>query len=721
MPPSSSVVMPLLLAASLCALACASATPDVETPHAGAGSASASTTSATAADALDPITLGGFEFAAYVPPTAPLVIEVASIEALVADIELERFATTYPDVYAHLVGVSTFFFGHDLAGVPQLQALGIDTSGPMGLALLDVGDQQVGVVYARAADAEAVSRAAMEQARLRGGSTQVEPVEASGATILHLRTSSPLVRGWLVHRDGWVMAVLTPAADEVALAHVRSLASVEPRRALATAASFRGAVSKLDAKATQNPGAVRVFYNWGAVALAEAQAIDEELRQSDENDYSVQQLKEARARGDLRSVEYWEQVIRDRAQWAQELRARRVAERRFLSEILAPVSAVALQLETDGTRVAARGFISIPDEQALMARLLVNAPSAPRIAHAVTDAPAMMIHAHTDRATLVELVEALARLESANLPTEARQELSSRFGIDLDKDLLPVLTGELGGRLHFARDAEGRLRLDSASSIEFTVLLGVTSAAEGTALVEKVLGHPLAIAFTRRDGTASRWTVQVPYYRAVEVEVIDTASPALVISTSKSAAQRIAAAATSTIDGAPAGLDALLAQGDTAGLFVQDYTWFMALTSPSPMVSYFGARDAYDPYPGTPASPDTQAKKAELDALLEQQQREIDELEREQNSLTLELLSALGMQAVRLRVEPGGVALDGGFYLGASLADSVGKIGELVGALEASRAAVRKTMEDHWTQRATLDNEYHELRYQDWLNSQATP
>jgi hypothetical protein len=321
----------------------------------------------------------------------------------------------------------------------------------------------------------------------------------------------------------------------------------------------------------------------------------------------------------------------------------------------------------------------------LLTRLLRDRRNAsmPAVLRATNSQPLIVGNVLVDPAAALAVVGDVAGADTLD---ELRGLARQMFGLDVDKELIPLFSGDVGFALTSAA-----LHLDEMAPSDWGVhvVLGATDGRKLGALVDRLRGHPLLAQILRQQAVGT-YEIPVPGWRSLYLGVV---GDWLAVSTEAAFLTRLGGdGSESFVHGlGQDGLAAVLSRpGATAiGAMQTGVMGWLLVASRASRKREAMASDG-------PASAEEEARRAELAALQERSDALEARLAAAQKG-GVAVMQSWGTTAFHVRVVDGGLVATGGQFLaGVSLA----------GALDASIGL--------WARIRALDQEREEIERRRW-------
>lgn len=636
---------------------------------------------------------------AMLPADTWFVLAGASPRALAAELRWPEILESHGELRAKLSATVTAMAGADVLDPDNLDEIGLDPGGAFGFALLG-GEQAAAAIFAGVSD-RARLQAFLDRVMAPSLGT-FEPRALGQATVLFPANEAEI---GIVLRDGFFfLLVLDRAEDREPLA--MALATIPRERSLAADPAFVATMKRLD------------FGAEAAGYLAMHELAERAGREADRNAENVQgyfqgmlnatesEIATADAAGDAEAAARARERLAEQKMWMEQSQRSTAGSRRILSELLAPLGGLGLGLDVDGPDLRVRVSVQ-PRAGSLPARLLRHRGRPLAILRALDQAPILALGGHSEPQAVLELVELMRAVDGDDLAA-ARQALRA-MGVDLDKDVLPLLDGEIAVALTADRAqlaAGGALREDM---IGMTVIAGVGDAARAREILGRLAGHP-ALASMAVDRPGGRGLL-VPMWGSHKLH-IDVAGQQLVASTDPEAAARVAASGAESFASELAGdAGALLGAQPWDGLFLVDAAGVLGMTWSGPI-------PPAPPVPASaPANEQGEALRKELDQVTAESEQLRTQVEGAMRKRALASTQPLGTTLLVAHAGDAGVAMFGG-QLTTAPHVSEAVLGWILGWLELSgagdlaadpalaeqKARLQKLQEREWEIRQQLEN-----------------
>lgn len=641
-------------------------TPSTEIPidELESGSEDGEARTGTAAEAVDPLPVEA--------PADLLPAEVAVMAEAVDPAAVLRLITKldkYPE-FQQVRGQLESELGADLLDPGEWQALGLDSSGPVGIGLLDIGAEGF-FIYASLTDEAAFERFMFSVADLAHVRERMSSAEVGRGRVYRFEDELSVVV-----REGVAILLFVDDIEHAPRDFTAVVATIDPREALSHTEGFAWAHEQLE---DADDGLLFLDPN---NLIAQIEREEQSGRYDYGVNYTQDELDRARAAGESAElIRELEARLEEERVWQRERRQAKAAERELFRRLFGPVGAIVAAAELRDDAIDAHGRVLIPGE-GLLAKLFVPTEAESPLLRAVEHPPVMVVDGHIDMQALVEIAELMAKADGVTLQAiniEARAEL----GVDLLGAVVPALTG--AGGVMVTRDRE----VDTSKLGKASETLGLAAYAElaqpdAMRLLIDAVVRSKRVPELQRARRGDGWLLKVPDWRDVHLSIVGTR---LVASTDAKLAKRIRDAE----DGAQAQALAdpshpLRGSMPTPSLrMYQEWLWLAIADARDPwkqdaesMLYDMNSHGILDPEAAAkvPRSREFKRKLEELQELLD----ELDELQRRQAAREFEReldmarsFGDIGMQVDRLgdgvgvhalwRMAPNTTPLELGFRL----------------------------------------------------------
>ncbi|MEM9459251.1 MAG: hypothetical protein AAGF11_34045 [Myxococcota bacterium] len=433
--------------------------PPVATPAATSAEAPGDPPEPTpAADPTHPLEL--------VPARARMMLMVKSPQRLAEIGERERFVGQFPKDYERLVSEMKREIGHDLLDPAALARIGVDPTGPAGIALVDLHDRVV-VWFGTCNDPEAL--VAMAKQLSQAPTTQRTTADARVLTLGRELT--------LVLRHGMFAFVLVDRQREGQPDYPLEVARIDPARSLAHAPAMARGHAGLPAEAD-----IQGLLDVAGLVRDE---LERERRFAQEMIADANRsLAEARQRGaPPEELEALRQQIQAQEGFVAQMRRRQQIAQMLLSRTLGSIEGIGLAANAEPHGLSGRIHVALTADS--MFRDLLRSAPAPVALRALGDAPLLVASAHVSVDAAIELLAQMLLANSTSY-AEANDEVRDDVGIDFDREIRPRLTGEasfvLTGRDPVDPEQEDGLE----RSMGGLLALGVSDEAAATKVIEQL-------------------------------------------------------------------------------------------------------------------------------------------------------------------------------------------------------------------------------------------
>lgn len=397
-----------------------------------------------------------------------------------------------------------------------------------------------------------------------------------------------------------------------------------------------------------------------------------------------------------------------------ELGARDQAQASLVEGIVGPMRAVAIGGSFAARSFSGQAFLQT-EGSSLLTKLGTNGTRVNPVVRAMGEDALLLGAYNFDPAAILAFVELVAASEGEELDS-ALAELRTMTGIDLEAQLIPALSGELG--LGIRADADTLLAnfqesgddasAQAAAAIDGAAMIGFRDIDKGKALVEQIVGHPMIAGFVSHDEQTSTWTVTSPIDKTISFSIAAPAegSPYLAIASEPTLLSQLrSGAAAPSFSGEAQNPEyaEFIDRADIVGL----YSFRQAMLGAAMWALMAPSIDSMKSEPGSPSSsPELASKRAEIDAV----EAELEQLDHETEQRIVERMRELftpwGVTATSLALTPEGFDMRLGQFIGAS------SWPELAAQMAAVGIASAAEVEDIEARRAELYAREAELRQQ---------
>lgn len=549
--------------------------------------------------------LPGVRALRFLPPDVVFVVAIDGLRGMAERIGLSRWIDRVRVVAAPQIDALASVLGQAPLSPAAFVDLGIDVDQPLGAALVLHEERAVLVVFGAVAEAGAFEAAAGRVAGNLG--LAVVPRDALRARILALGDPAVL---HLVLRDGLFFGVVglptrgspggagqtsdarpdsgAPPPEDAGASCARRIATLEAEASLAASGRFRATFERFSFG--RHASAYLDFGRWTEVAP---------------------RLSPARDPGSGDPVER----IMAEAVRALERTGGRTGGR--LDQMLESLDTVSVGLELVDRAVLLRVRAMLKPDSWL-ARLSPGGTGGTggTLAWAPAERPVWLLHADMGREGLLLAAETALSLGDMTLD-DLRANVAQAAGLDLDRDVLPLLTGAVSFAVTADLSSPFWEEVEPFRKVGLSLVVGLQDGEAATRFpLEALLRAPPFAGRTTPDGTTGGFVVDVPGWRPFHLDRVGTN---LVVSTDPDLASAMASGASR-----PTFLDALdsptlqelLRTPEAIALQIEDRAWFELVTaiSVSPM---FGGSPAAGPMrPNGPPAEDPLQR--EYDALSRQ-------------------------------------------------------------------------------------------------------
>lgn len=332
---------------------------------------------------------------------------------------------------------------------------------------------------------------------------------------------------------------------------------------------------------------------------------------------------------------------------------------------------VAFGFAIEERAVKARALVAVP-EGSFLRGLLRSGSEGLAIVDATTQKPVFLVGGHIDTAAAMRVPEL----------ADAANEVSEFLKIDLQGELLPLISGEVGVSVTLKDVNLADDDADVLGAIGVHVAVGLTDADAARKLVARVMAQPPLATLATAGADPGSFTLPFPGWKTLHVGVTGSH---LTVSTDPEFAGRVGHATGGASLATALGNDSLarlLGHDESAGVGMLSALTGMLLWSGSDYsVSYPVASPPAEPG-DVPYSEEYLAKKRELEAFVKNMREERRAREAAQRRTMSALWQKLGVTAFRAETTEDAIVLTGGQYLGAPVAKTFREIASLVTQLD---------------------------------------
>jgi hypothetical protein len=441
----------------------------------------------------------------YLPVTTSMVAVASDPQALLERLGRDQLTRTFAKYYEMAVAEVTQVVGENVLLPRNLPNVGIDPTGPVGLAMLQL-NRPVGVVFWSLTDADRFKTTLYSVAgRVR---EKMEPHVAGEAMVICPRNDEEVC---FVIKEKLAFLHFADMRDEEALAKALEFAARSTEGpSLATDETFLKTSQALgfgkDAAVYLNTpalldGVMNMDRNWAEESLKDSQ----------------RELERAREAQDQSEIERWEERVKSDREWAEKERARKAAEKEMLDTMLAGTGTIAMGVELTDKALRFKTYTHVGKDSPWtdLARP-VKGPSA--ILDYTAQRPFYLFRFNVDLMGYLRLLDTALAMEEMSV-AKLGDQLKSFTGLDLQADILDVFSGEISaavfGDIQTIMKADG----EGAQGIGGTLVLGLADPAKAPAALAKLLGHDLVQPLVRKTGE-NAWEVPVPTWRTVSIVMV---------------------------------------------------------------------------------------------------------------------------------------------------------------------------------------------------------
>ncbi len=623
------------------------------------------------------------------PADTMAVLEGKGLRRLAEVIGRDQLAVSLETVYGFAAQAMVQVFGYDILVPANMEAIGVDPDGSVGVGLLDI-DRESFVAWATLADRGKFRDTVIASAARNNVELVTVPM---GSAEMFVDKYSRL---GVVLRDDVAMLVMSRPTKEGEVDYVRLMATVAPSQSLAASSKFKKATlgyAGQDALAFADVAALaqQAFSTKPPNMVSSASSQLQSARQSGAPAKEIQEL-EQRVAQDQAENDRWQ------ARWKARADLRR--------HVFGGLSAIAMRFDVkrSGVMVESRAVLS---EDEFPSSLLRNATGPAPLPGALSGRPMFLVAGTLDVDAFVDLVDRVLRGDGESWSV-AVEGVRKELGVDLQADVRPLLTGQGG----FAATLDGPPEFASSRGAPKTLGVSMHAQVRDGAKARALLAT--AASSFELDGVRPRkgrspgvWEIAVPDWRTVHVGVF---GDQFVVSTDAKFGARLQAGQAG--DGlkatASSGAGTVLTLPDRSAVFGLDVGLVAAFTFLG-MDNSMGL-DVREPSVKSRAY---RRKRRELQKVTEDIARLRSERANRMLRSWLRVVEPIGFTAVVARRAPDGLVAEGGQFVRAkSVADALEQV--VLGGLELEAERTRSDdMDALWQKYHQLERELSEIREQD--------
>ena len=629
------------------------------------------------------------------PDTTRVVFTAAGLQALLGMVDIDAIVGKYRSQYDQAAAELVRTMGVNLLDPAQWTAVGLDASGPMGVALAEMRSETI-VAYVTLSDRDKF-RALLD--KLSKG-TLVPVLEDRGLVL----KSNPDDDSAIVLRDRYAFYVSQSRPARATYDHARSLATIDPARSLTATPRYQQAMI------SDEPARPLTAYvdAWGLIEDEYSQSAQVQDR---EPSWAEMELERAQTSGAPQDeLERLRRQVDDDRRWEEQRRQKRITQYDVISRWFRDVGPIVFEFTADKAGVTGRVRSRMP-ETSIWRTAVRNTATPSPVLMALAERPVMLIGGSLDVVAAKALLDDLMRSSGAD-PAKEYAEFKAETSVDFERDLVPLLTGTGGFAMTVS---EALLRGDykkSEQEMGFAAALGVNSPQRAQALVDAAVQRVPRAKLGRERKTGAH-TLEIADYRVVYVAVV---AGQIVVTTDLGVIQRLSTGAQGSLAKVLASAAVpLVTARDTAGQGMFDLFY--------PVFMFFGRRSSApamrpeEPYSLFPEVPRARidkvarsraykAKLREWESTDAKIRREEEAEEKRQTKVVTAVADAIGVQAWHLREQPDGLTLTGGHYFGkGGLTRAIDSVAEYVGQGRRS-----EKLWEMYSARSTLEGELRRIR-----------
>ncbi len=384
-----------------------------------------------------------------------------------------------------------------LSDLDALARAGIDVERPFGWAALDLRTHTF-AVFATVADRDALSAVLRERAAARN--TPLAETAAGSATIYLPKGDDEHAA---VLRGDQLFLLSSAGARSVRDLSAVRVATTDQSDSLAEDLSFRHGAGHLGF-GRDVAGVVAL----DRVAVAMVEAGDPTADKIAAAARAIQARLDAARKQRARSADL--RALKQQADWVGALQRANQSRTRLWTEVAAPLGSVAfgIELEPDGVRVK---LISTPSERSLPGELLLSSAEPTRMFDRFAAHPLIAAALRGPRRAVLELVDLWLGTRGVDAAG-----LAKRVGLDFERDIAPLLTGEIG--LAITSDAAAESDLESLrAGLDVDLTLGLKDPARMEKVLSELAARPDLEKTVDRTSGAPRLELSWPGFKPLHV------------------------------------------------------------------------------------------------------------------------------------------------------------------------------------------------------------
>lgn len=613
--------------------------------------------------------------AQMLPQGTQAVFWVAGVQRVAEIFERDRLKETFPNEYEMARLAMTSEIGYDLLDPASYAAAGIDPGGRMGAAVIDA-QQEAFALFFTLSDTGKFKQAV----RTIAGKAEVELAEAPMAASTVLRDPRGQAEVAVVLRDAFAVVLIQEKAREgepERFDYTDYVAKLDPRESLAASVQYRKSLGGLrDTDAMAFVDARRLV----DAAIAE---MDEDIVRNQERkteapaSHMEQELADAKARGaSSEEIEEIERAIQEDKSWEARWERRQAAQRELLDTIFQGVEGIGMAISNKRTGPVFDGQVVLTSD-AWARQAFVGGEGRLKMPHALNGEPLFYLGGRVDPTKAAEFLDMVVRADGEeswyDVSKEGKEEI---FGVDLDAELRPQLTGEAG----FALTLEAPI--DYAHMDELAKQIGMSMYGEisDREAVDALLGRAAASdtkVGRKLEKKAGVLTLPIEEFRTMYV---GTNGSTLVASTDKTLGGRMTSGEDGSIieEADPPSPYYVLTLPNAAAAFAMDFRLIMGTfgvlrgSMPGPTAFMSGPDgEPWEEVEKARMSKKAKAKKAELDAAHDKLRAAENEQEGAEAKRMFDAITPLGTTAFVVQPNERGLAVSGGQFLRAPSASAL--------------------------------------------------
>ena len=641
--------------------------------------------------------LTGVDALKYLPADTLLLAVADNPKGLIEQLGWKLLTEKYRKWYEMGVAEVTQAVGHNILDPNNLAEIGIDATKPVGFAWLSL-KQESFVVFGSLSSPDKFKTTVYSVAGRVG--EKLEPRSFGDALVIAPRRDT---EGCLVIIGDHVFFTFSDRGDEEGLALASRISTMVEKDSLAVSEKYKGLVEKL---AFGKDFGVYVDIE----AIAKAFVGYEGERMSDQGNWAQKELDRLKAENaDPETIKEWEKRAAEEAEWQKKWQKRQEAESKLMKDLLGAIPGAVFGLELGEASLKMKAYTAVA-EDSLVADMVEDGGGIPEFIGALSGKPLYLVSASINPKAYLQLIEQVIAAEGVD-PAEMRVGLKAFTGLDLDEDIIGLLSGDWAFAVtgDLSGDLDEKKLLNALGG---AALLSVTDEARAKEVIGKLAANELLKPLLSENKELGGYTFVVPEWKPVYIKV---AGKYLGVSTDAAFFARVEKGENGDFLASVKNpeLKALLTAEGKGATSMMDIGVFG-------LMFIAGGRGWSEPMAAEPAgvvmSEEYKKTKAEYEQVRKQVQELRDKLEADQQKLFMDIVNRIGTTAALGRKVEGGMVAYGGQYFGSKdlvtfiseTADDALKVHELD---EKRRSEVWRLEDKRWE----LERKLQDLRQRDEL------